>query len=127
MDARSAATRFAAYSAAGGVLEWGWRGEMPRSAIFAKQPVPFLPIYGLGGVALAAIASHVKGEDWLSRFGAYAAALTALELVSCKVGKAVYGYVGWEYDGGACVDIGHSIAWGALGLALECIDPKVFR
>jgi len=126
MNAGRTAARLLTYSAAGWGIESFWRRKPPRSPVWGGQDVPFLPIYGLGALLALAMQERMKNVSLPLRFAAYAAGLTGFEWLSCKAGRAIYGYVGWEYQDGSCIDVPHALAWGGLGLVLEKADPAIF-
>jgi hypothetical protein len=127
MAPASTAARFLTYSAAGWGIERAWRREPPRSAFWDGQDVPLLPIYGAGALLAIVLHEHMDGMSLPLRFASYATALTGFEWLSCKIGREVYGWVGWSYPpDGACVDMPHALAWGLLGVLLEKADPAIF-
>jgi hypothetical protein len=129
-ETKTLAKKAAAYGVGGWMLEntfWG-----PHySAIFAGVAVPILPVYAAGGLAVGAAAPRLKaaGLPWWGRALAYAAGLSALEYVGCRIDRDVLGSCAWDYAGNrclaparGCVDLKHAIAWGALGLAVEKLE-----
>jgi len=123
------AARIGVYGTTGWALESAWRRQPARSVIFADTFVPFLPIYGVGGLLAAKLGEGrpFRKLPWYARALAYGAVLTAFEWASCHAGRAVYGHVNWHYDGGdGCVDLSHALAWAALGLSVERVDPLLF-
>lgn len=91
----------------------------------AASAVPFLPVYALGGVALAALEPAVSGWSWPARGLAYGTALTAVEAAAGLIDRGM-GSKTWDYSG-RVVDVPHAIAWGALGLALEPLAKTLPR
>lgn len=107
----------------------GWAIEAvyethPRwSRVFGSHHVPFLPVYAFGGFAVLALAPHLSWLPFLARGATYAASLTALEWVACRIDRS-RGHCSWDYEdndcaSGGCIDTKHAVAWGALGLLVE--------
>lgn len=135
--------RIAAVGTASGVVGWalenvwskingeGWR----FSAAFGGAPVPFLPVYAVGGATIAAVGPALKeaGLPWPLRGASYALTLGILEFAACKLDRKLLASQpeldrdnSWHYgegeesiDGGGCVDESHVLAWGVLGLLAE--------
>lgn len=84
--------------------------------------VPFLPVYAAGGAVLASVIPAVRPLAVPLRFAAYAGSLTAVEYGACQLDRG-WGSRSWKYEEGfdshGCVDLPHSIAWGALGVVME--------
>jgi hypothetical protein len=115
--------RFLVFGVAGWVLENALDG--PRySAVFGGLKVPFLPVYGCGGVLLGVMEPHLRDMTPAARAVSYGAAFSALEVAACKADRAM-GWQSWSYDGDACVDLPHAVAWGALGLAAETVEARI--
>lgn len=114
--------------ATGGFAGWAgeaiYTGEARYSHFFDKQPLPFLPIYGFGAAAVAAIAPALREADapWYVRGIFYATGLTLIEMIGCAIDRSA-GVPSWNYDSasaaGGCVSLPHSLLWGALGLAVD--------
>jgi uncharacterized membrane protein len=99
-----------------------------------KRKIPFLPIYGFGGVVVGFMAPAMSsaGLGIISKAVIYGASLTAVELIGCQSDR-LRGICQWDYgntvcnsDGKptrasltGCVDIKHTAAWAALALAAE--------
>lgn len=81
--------------------------------------LPILPVYAVGGMGIAAAAPHLHNLSAPERFVLYAAGMTALEYGACKAERAM-GRQSWDYQG-ACVDVPHALAWGALAMVAEQI------
>jgi uncharacterized membrane protein len=119
--------RGAAYGFGGWMLENSAIG--PRySSLFGGLAVPFLPVYAAGGLAVHAAAPVLKNWQmpWWGRALAYAAGLSAIELVGCRFDRDVLHGCAWDYSGNrciaperGCIDLKHALLWGALGLAVE--------
>jgi hypothetical protein len=120
--------RFLLFGAAGWALEnWlfpGDNGGAGRySKLFGGRKIPFLPVYGLGGLMLGPAASRRKTTA--GRFVTYAVAFTGVELIAGALDRMPgNGAPSWDYDGNE-VDVFHAAAWGALGLATEGILKRV--
>lgn len=104
------------------MIEWAYRGEMPRSVLWGGRAVPLLPVYGVGGLVAGSVPL-----SWSlpARAGAYAATLGGLEWMSCHAAWELLEKRPWDYDG-ACVDWQHAAYWTALGLAVGYADPRIF-
>lgn len=117
--------RFLVFGLAGWALENALYGERHSRVV---PSLPFLPVYGAGGVLLGMTAPVVKAASLPVRFGAYAAVLSALEYAACRWDRAD-GFTQWDYradeapenpvstDG--CIDLKHAAAWGTLGVLME--------
>ena len=112
---------------AGWAIEYAWEGRPRYSAVFAGVRVPFLPIYGFGAALVGLLANWPLLAGWplIVRGIGYAIALTGPEWVGCQIDRAL-GACSWDYTGtkclrhgAGCIDAGHSLAWGGLGLAAE--------
>jgi len=112
--------RFVVFGVLGWVLENSSSDEPPRYSQWVPSGLPFLPIYGVGGVLQDLVQPALRGLPWYGRAGVYGALATALELGACQLEQLV-GVQSWGYgpDGTECVDPRHSIAWAAVGLASE--------
>lgn len=117
------------YGVAGWVLENTLFGAR-YSNLFGRVAVPFLPVYAIGGTAIAAIAPRLKESalPWYFRGAVYAALLSGVEWLGCRVDRDVLGGCAWDYTGQkcieparGCVDLPHFVLWGILGLAVEKI------
>lgn len=126
----SASTIFASFLLFGFA---GWALEntlyKPRySAAFKGRKVPFLPVYGVGGVAVALMSPTIVGFSILGRAFLYGGALTGVEYAACRVDRSL-GRCSWDYDRGCatgdgksgqgCIELKHSAAWAGLGLIAE--------
>jgi hypothetical protein len=102
------------------------RGHLQFSPAFDKAPIPFIPTYAAGGALLAVAAPHLKNVPWPTRAIAYAAGFSAVEYGACRIDRATGNHT-WGYgpNGESCVDLEHTLAWGALGLAGEQILKAV--
>ncbi len=128
MSLAGALIAFASGGFAGFVAETLYTGEPRYSHFFDKQPLPFLPIYGFGAAAVAIAAPAMKnaGAPWWVRGVVYAAGLTTIELVGCASARGA-GKPSWDYGDSStaladgCVSLPHSLAWGALGLAVDAL------
>jgi hypothetical protein len=115
--------RFLAYGVAGWVLENVVSG--PRySAVFGGAKVPLLPVYGIGGLVIGAARPALSDMTPAARAISYGGVLSAVEVATCKLDRAM-GWQSWSYDGDACVDLPHALAWGALGLAAETVEARL--
>ena len=81
--------------------------------------MPFLPVYGIGGLLVYYAAPRIEDSPMMVRAGIYGASLTLLEYGACKADRALGGRPAWDYGGGACVDVPHAATWAGLGLAVE--------
>jgi uncharacterized membrane protein len=99
--------------------------DRPRySAAFRGAPVPFLPVYAVGGAVVIALAPKIRNLSAPARAAIYAAASTGVELVACDIDRNVLDARSWDYGPSVivkngCVNYRHSIAWGVLGLLAE--------
>jgi hypothetical protein len=115
------------YGVAGWVLENTIFG--PRySNLFGRVAVPFLPVYAIGGTAVAALAPRLKESalPWYFRAAAYAALLSGVEWLGCRIDRDVLHGCAWDYTGQkcaepakGCIDLPHFLLWGILGLVVE--------
>jgi len=122
----------------------GWTVEALYEAYYKKPPrysailggdktqIPFLPIYGFGGALIGFMAPALSGVGWLGRAAVYGTALTGVELIGCQIDRT-NGFCQWDYGNQGCdangkpkpmsllgcVDLKHTAAWAALGLAAE--------
>jgi hypothetical protein len=120
---------FAGKTALYGVGGWAIENMIfgPRfSVVFGRAPVPFLPVYAAGGAALMLTRPHLRRVPWLLRVPVYAAMLSGIEYVGCLVDRKLFGACSWDYSGQdcaqtyrGCIDLQHSLVWGALGLLAE--------
>lgn len=114
---------FAAGGVAGFIGETLVTGEPRYSHFFDKQAIPFLPIYGFGAAAVAAVAPEIQDAPWFVRGLFYAAGLTTIEMIGCAIDRNA-GKPSWNYNSaasaaGGCVSLPHAVLWGALGLAVD--------
>ena len=79
--------------------------------------LPFLPVYAVGGAAVALLAPHLADLHPVGKALVYAGALTAVE-AAAGYGERAMGRESWDY-GGSPVDLSHAALWGALGLGLD--------
>lgn len=120
--------RFILFGAAGWALEnWLWPedngGQGRYSKLFKGWKVPFLPVYGLGGLLLGPAAARRKTMG--GQFLTYAAAFTGAELIAGALDRMPgNGKPSWDYAGSE-IDLKHTLAWGAVGLAAEALLHKV--
>src|SRR5680860_337553 len=73
----------------------GWAAENALhgpfySSIWQGRRVPFLPVYALGGVAVLAVAPHLKRWPMLGRAAAYAVLLGGLEYLGCQADRKLF-------------------------------------
>ena len=119
------AVRAAAFGVGGFVVENTFFG--PRySALFGGIAVPVLPVYAAGGLAVQAIAPHIRDVSFFGRAAIYAAALSGIELAGCWFDRDVLGACSWDYSKhgckkslAGCIDLKHAALWGALGMLVE--------
>jgi uncharacterized membrane protein len=109
----------------------GWAIEnifdAPRfSPVFSGAPVPFLPVYAVGGATVMAMAPYLQKLPWYARLPVYAVALSGVEFASCIVNRKLLDACSWDYSNAhctrsleGCIDVKHAIIWGVLGLAAE--------
>jgi hypothetical protein len=90
------------------------------SKVFQGAPVPFLPVYAVGGALVALSMGRLARLSMPARFGVYAAGLSVLELAAGSLDRSIPGQPSWSYGlSGARVDLAHATAWGGLGLLAE--------
>lgn len=99
---------------AGWAVENGLFG--PRFSYHAPK-IPFLPVYAVGGAAVALLAPHLSSATLLERAAVYGLTLTAIEGAAGRLERAE-GRRSWDY-GGSPIDLPHALAWAGLGLVLE--------
>lgn len=88
------------------------------SRAFGGAPVPFLPVYALGGAAVAAVAPATAHWSPLARVALDTGTSTAVEFAVCKLERA-RGECSWSYGpDDACVDVEHSVVLGVLSSLL---------
>lgn len=116
-----------------GLQGWidAWRNRKKRySALFKGKPIPILPVYGFGGLAITTMAPVISHLNILSRAAVYGISLTGLEFVACQADRRLFGACSWDYKNGdspkpcpepdkGCIDWRHSIAWAGLALVVE--------
>lgn len=105
----------------GWVIENALFGPRYSGALGAQRVrVPFLPVYGFGGVLLAVVSPGLAaaGVGMIGRAIVYSVVLSELEQVACAMDRSI-GSRSWDYGDGACVDVPHAAAWGVLGLLGE--------
>ena len=103
----------ASIGGASGVAGWALenmhahsRGEPWRfSAAFRGLPVPFLPVYAVGGATVAAVGPALRnsGLPWFLRGASYALLLGGLELAACKIDRMLAPGRRWDYDADAAI------------------------
>lgn len=82
-----------------------------------KLKLPFLPVYGAGALVIDAL--DVRSQSLPVRAGAYAVALTGLELGACLLERSL-GAAQWSYGPSFdCIDGKHTLAWTGLALLTE--------
>jgi uncharacterized membrane protein len=123
------AVAFAGKTALYGVGGWAIENMFygPRfSAWFSRAPIPFLPVYAAGGAALMLTRPHLKRVPWLLRVPIYAAMLSGIEYAGCLIDRKIFGACSWDYSNQdcartyqGCIDLQHTLIWGALGLLAE--------
>jgi len=121
----SLAVRATAFGVGGFIVENTLFG--PRySALFGGIAVPVLPVYAAGGLAVQAIAPHVRVVGFFGRAAIYAAALSGIELAGCWFDRDALGACSWDYSKHGCkkpltgcIDLKHAVLWGALGMLVE--------
>jgi len=113
---------------AGWVIESMSRGHLQWSPAWNGAPIPFTPTYAAGGALLAVAAPHLKDVPWPARALTYAAGFTIVEYGACQIDRAAGNHT-WGYgpDKRSCVDLEHTLAWGALGLLGEQVLKAVDR
>lgn len=109
--------RFLAFGLLGWVVEALANGA-PRYSRYVPAKLPFLPVYGAGGVLVTELATALRDEPLLARLGAYAVATTGVELAACWIDRVAGGHQ-WDYGSGLCVNGEHTAMWTALSLAVE--------
>lgn len=111
-----------------GVAGWLLENILEQCVAPAGQPpparysmhcrgIPFMPVYAVGGAAIAALAPHLSNVHPIGRAITYGATLTAVESIAGHLERA-RGRMSWDY-GGSPIDLPHAIAWTALGYGLE--------
>lgn len=99
----------------------GWALENvffgPRFSSIMPDGFPFLPVYAVGGAAIALVEPHIEDQPSAIRFSVYAGMLSGVELAAGALERS-QGRMSWDY-GGTPVDLPHALAWGALGLLAE--------
>ena len=111
----------------------GWTLENalfgPRfSVVFGDAKVPVLPVYAIGGAAILLTKPHLRKIPWILRVPIYTALLSGIEFVGCQVDRKLFGACSWDYSNAGCanalegcIDLGHGLLWGALGVLVEGI------
>lgn len=117
MSPEEAMHRFVWFGLAGWLLENALYGSRYSKA-FGGVLVPFLPVYGTGGVLIGAAAPLLVDVPAPARVAVYAATFSGVESLACSLDRAA-GPSAWDYGDGACVDVPHAIGWGLLGLVAE--------
>ena len=113
--------KFLAQFLAFGVIGWAVESSLdgrPHGSKWLPAGVPFVPMYGLGGVLLGQLAPAIRDAPVLGRAGIYAVATTGFELLGCQLDRWA-GKNSWDYGGGLCVDGRHTAAWTTLALIAE--------
>jgi uncharacterized membrane protein len=114
---------FIVYSFAGFLLEVGFARAVghPKRDRKCLILLPLCPVYGLGAVAILALAPLGRGPAWVAVSGA--AAASAAELAMGLLYRDGLGVRFWDYsalplhlDGLVCLPF--SLCWGVLALAL---------
>jgi hypothetical protein len=101
----------------------GFAGWLLENMLFGPRysyhlpGVPWLPVYAVGGAAVATIAPRIGDMNIAGRAVVYGATLTAIEGTAGTLERAE-GRRSWDY-GGSPVDLPHAAAWAGLGLVLE--------
>lgn len=104
-----------------GVAGWALENTLFGKRYSALLPgVPFLPVYAVGGAAIALAQPRLQGLSPVTQALIYGGMLTSLEAVAGTWERSE-GRMSWDY-GGTPVDLPHAAAWGVLGyLASEVI------
>lgn len=107
-----------------GVLGWTLENVLfgPRYSYFFPN-IPFLPVYAVGGAAIAILEPHVQNVSPLGRAIIYGGTLTAIEGLAGTLERAD-GRKSWDYDGYP-IDVSHAILWASLGLLAEGVVSKI--
>lgn len=131
MESHADPVELAANTALFGIGGWALENAIygPRfSAVFGRAKVPFLPVYAVGGATILLTKPHLKKIPWILRVPIYTALLTGIEFVGCQIDRRVLGACSWDYTNAGCahaldgcVNVSHSLLWGALGVFVEAI------
>lgn len=98
----------------------GWAIEnafFGRRRSYHAPNLPFMPVYAVGGAAVALLVPHLKNASAPERAVVYGLTLTAIEGTAGALERAE-GRRSWDYDGSP-IDAPHALAWTGLGLVLE--------
>jgi uncharacterized membrane protein len=119
---------FAGFGVAGWLLENALDHKPHNSALFQGHTIPFLPVYGVGGVAIALLAEHMGDVHPLARAAIYGATLTGLEFAACQIDRRVLDSCSWDYGHSdcqdplaGCIDAPHTLLWLLMGIAGEAL------
>jgi uncharacterized membrane protein len=100
---------------AGWVLENALFTSPGRPRYSALLPnTPFLPVYAVGGAAIAMIQPRIQHMHPVARLLIYGIALTSIEGTAGYLERSD-GRMSWDY-GGSPIDVPHAVAWAFLGL-----------
>jgi hypothetical protein len=126
--------RFSIYAFCGWCLETSYRSANRRRFVNAGfLRGPFLPIYGLGAVAVLMLAPYLRRLGFPSEFLAYGLILTAIEYAVGIGCEKAFGVRMWDYSedvlnlhGRVCLPF--SLLWAFLATLFERrVDPSVVR
>lgn len=111
------AGRFLLFGFAGWVMEAIFHGKPGYSEVLGgdRYKVPVLPVYGVGGVLIGAMAPAVSKLAWPVQVATYGVTLSGLEYLACQADRTS-GHHSWDYGQGKCIDLPHTLAWGAFGM-----------
>jgi putative ABC transporter type IV len=131
VESRVDPIELAANTALFGIGGWALENAIygPRfSAVFGRAKVPFLPVYAIGGAMILLTKPRMKRIPWILRVPIYTALLTGIEFVGCQIDRRVFGACSWDYTNAGCanalegcLDVSHSLLWGALGVFVEAL------
>ena len=79
--------------------------------------LPFMPVYAVGGAAVALLAPELRDQSVLVKALSYGVALTAVEGAAGLADRATGGR-SWDYDGHV-IDLPHALLWAGMGLGLD--------
>lgn len=123
---------FSIYSAAGWILEVGYRSFHQRGFVNAGfLRGPFVPIYGVGASCVLLLAPWLKEFGWIVEFICFGVALTAIEYGIGTLCEKCFGILMWDYSddplnfrGRVCVPF--SLVWALVAMAfVHGIHPHV--
>lgn len=83
---------------------------------FLAPKLPFLPIYGFGGVLLWLLTPTLSTVPVIGQYLFLVVLFTIFEYICGVLGKRFTGVASWEYSNGMPIDLTHSLVWGAFGL-----------